>query len=177
MPILAKIDKRRIFIRKILLLVLFAVSTLIYSCSNNSSSNPVTPPTTYSNVKITKLSITAIPFLNSSGASWDVSSGPDPYFVISSYNDVSKTSIITGAAYQDIKSTDLPLSWNFTNAMQITNLDTKYLITVYDEDTLVPDTITTTTFLPNDYKNTYPATVVLTNSSGSMSLTLTLTWY
>lgn len=134
-----------------------------------SSSTP-----NYTNFKITSLKITAMPFVDGSSASWDISNGPDVYFNITDGTNI----LFDGRNYHytDVTSIDLPLAWNFTTAYQITNLNSTQQIEVYDYDTPdADDYIKLVTFKMSDYKSGYPTSITRTN--GTLTVVITGVWY
>src|SRR5688572_2610312 len=73
----------------------------------------------YANLKITKVRIDAMPFVDPSGGGWDASDGPDVKFtLIQAGNSVVKSDMKKNAV-----QANLPLEWNLSQAYVITNFD------------------------------------------------------
>ena len=113
---------------KTILLCSFLVLSII-GCQKGESISNQTPK--YTNLKILSMKITGIPFTTANGGGWDISNGPDVYFTI---KDPLGNELLKGSTISDVIQSKLPLSWNFTQAMQVTNLSTMFSINLYDYD-------------------------------------------
>ena len=136
---------------------------------------PAPSPVVYTNFKITNVKITAMPFVDGSSASWDISNGPDVFF---NMEDASSNVLFdgSGSTYNDISAGSLPLAWNFVTAYAITNTGVFHNVTVYDYDSLDPDDlIGYVEFKMDDHKSGYPTSI--SKSNGSLSVTITGSWY
>lgn len=148
------------------------------SCKKNETKpdEPTpTPAPVYANFKITSVKITSMPFTDANGAGWDLTDGPDVFFNIET---AAGSVLFDGSASKsnNLLSSDLPLSWNFTTAYQITNTSVTNWVTIYDYDTLDPnDEIGFVGFKMDDHKSGYPTTI--SKSSGSLSVTINGVWY
>lgn len=147
--------------------------TVIGAGGSNSTTktvNILNKPTTCS---ITNIKITAMPFVDASSVSWDLSSGPDVFFKIA---DVNNSILLDGKSsrFTDITQDSLPISWDLTTPFSISPLNTDRIILVFDYDTLDPDDYIGYVFLnPSTYSN-YPTSINL--SKGGINITLTVTW-
>jgi hypothetical protein len=131
------------------------------------------PAVNYTNFKITNVKINQVPALDPNGNDWDLGGYPDIYF---NMEDVNSTVLFdgSGSSYADVAQ--LPISWNFINAYQITNTSVTQYVTVYDKDAVTGDEpMGYVGFKMDDYKAGYPTTV--TQSNGSLNVTITGTWY
>ena len=152
-------------------------SLLFTNCKKSSSPTPTTPTT----VKITSVKITGLPFTNSScSCTWDFSTGPDVYFVIT---DNVGTVLKTSSILSNVSPSSLPMTYNFTTPFQTNNFYSTYYIWVYDNDTLdspsnPDDTMGGYYFTFSDFisSSTYPTTTTLQNPTSSLSIDLTLQW-
>ena len=131
---------------------------------------PVAP--NYTNFKITSLKVTAMPLVDGSGASWDVSDGADVYFQIT---DINNNLLFdgSGSVFNDV--TAMPLTWNFTSAYNITNLSVTRFFRLYDEDLGTDDSIGLVAINFGDYKSTYPTSI--TSTYNGVSITVSGSWY
>ena len=125
----------------------------------------------YTNFKITSVKITAMSFVDGSSTSWDPLDGPDVFF---NMEDVNSNVLFNGSGspFNNISTTSIPLTWNFSSAYQITNTSVTHYVTVYDYDSLDPnDLIGYVGFKMDNHKSGYPTTISQTN--GSLSITIT----
>lgn len=128
-------------------------------------------------VKITKVNITNIPFVDGTGSSWDFSTGPDVYFNITdiSNNILSSNS---GSRVNDVTTSSLPLSWTFTTPFEIADINTSRFIDVWDFDSPdSDDNIGYVGFAFSNYttgSNPYPSKV--SNTQNGITVELNLTW-
>lgn len=152
----------------------FALS--IASCKKKVDPvDPVDPNPHYANVKITKVRVEEMPFVDGTGAGWDPNDGPDVKFTL--YQ--AGTSVVKSDIKKDVVSANLPLEWNLSQAYVINNFDTEYQIKVEDDDTdlLNPDDlIGAYTFKANGYTSGYPASIVLSGNNG-LKVVLYVQWY
>jgi len=153
------------------------ILTATNTAGNNQISkivNIASPPT---KVKITKVTITNMPFVDGSGSSWDFSSGPDVFFkIIDQVNTVLFNG--TSSIINDVIVSMLPISWNFTTPFEITDFNVSRFIDVWDYDTLDPDdNIGYVGFIMNNYtsgSNPYPLSV--TETRNGITVKLDLVW-
>lgn len=128
-------------------------------------------------VKITKVTVTNIPFVNGSGSGWDIASGPDVFFNII---DQASTVLVNGtnSRINDVTPSMLPLSWNFTTPFEITDFNVSRFVDIWDFDTPdADDNIGYVGFIMSDYtsgSNPYPPSV--TKTQNGITVTLDLTW-
>lgn len=130
-------------------------------------------------VKITKVTLTSIPFTTTSGTGWDLLDGPDIFFQI---QNISGTSLFdirnTFNIVNNVVPANLPIVWTLTTPYDITDLTQWKFIHFYDNDTTVNDDMSYASFLLSNYtsgSNPYPATV--TQTQNGITITLNLTWY
>ncbi len=169
------------FLRSVKLIILILFITVINSCKKETTPTPAAPTPTpspapnYTNFKITSVILTQIPFVNSSSASWDLTGGPDVFF---NMEDASNNVLMNGVSARstDISPSNLPLTWNFTTAYQITNLAITHFVTVYDYDTPDPnDLIGYVGFTLANNKSGYPTSI--SSSNGGVNVTIVGSWY
>ena len=135
--------------------------------------NILPPPTT---LKINKITVTGMPFIDGSGAGWDPSNGPDVYLNITDTNN----NILSGptSIINNVTSANLPLIWTYTTPYVITNFTSPQFINLWDYDTLDPDDyIGYVGFLISNYTtgtNPYPSSI--TKTQNSITVVLTVTW-
>jgi len=155
--------------------------SVILTATNAAGNNQITkivnvaaPPT---KVKITKVTITNMPFVDGNGSSWDFSSGPDVFFNII---DQASTVLVNGTSSRinDVTASMLPLSWNFTTPFEITDFNVSRFIDVWDFDTPdADDNIGYVGFVMNNYtsgSNPYPTSV--TQTQNGITVKLDLVW-
>lgn len=132
----------------------------------------------YTNVKITKIILEDMPFLDASSSGWDNSNGPDVYIEL---QDAVGNALVTGNTVWDISESSLPISWNLNNAYEVNNLATTYAVVVYDDDSdqlfQNDDFIGGYTFNFQDNKENYPTTLILSLPSSKTVIKLSLIWY
>jgi len=144
--------------------------------SNQTSQNiTITPGKVFSQQVI----IDDIPFVDGSGAGWDLNSGPDVFFTII---DSAGNIIIDGSSSRidDVAPSTLPLSWDFTPELEFlkSSWNKTYFIRVWDYDVTANDHIGTT----NGFKinqqiaASYPTTVSLQSSDGETKVRIILRW-
>lgn len=129
-------------------------------------------------VKITKVTVTAMPFTDpSSGAGWDNSNGPDVFF-----NIVNSTNVILNgpsSKFSDVLISNLPLIWTYSNPYIINDLSSSIFIDLWDYDSLDPDDyINYVGFTMASYTSgasPYPSSV--TNTQNGITVKLDLIWY
>ena len=132
------------------------VLTLFWGCRKEET-KPTEP--NYTNFKILSINITSMSFLDANSAGWDPFDGPDVYF---NMEDVNSNVLYggSGSRFKDVLTGELPLTWNFVNAYEISNLGVTHFVTVYDYDTLDPnDLIGYIGFTMNDHKSGYPKSI------------------
>ncbi len=128
-------------------------------------------------VVISKVTITNMPFLNSSGAGWDPSNGPDVYLKIT---DKQNNELIdgSGSVLDDIIPTLLPISWNITSGLTITDFTSSIFIDLWDYDTFDSDDyIGYAGFNFSNYTegaNAYPASITITQNG--ITAKLDISW-
>ncbi len=155
---------------------LLLISLVVFSSCNKDETKPAEQVTTpnYTNFKILTLKITAMPFLDLNSAGWDPFDGPDVYFNITDGSNILMNG--SSSKMSDVLSSNLPLTWNFSVAHQITNITMTQFIEIWDYDTLDPnDFIGSVGFKLEDYKSGYPTSI--TKSNGGITVTITGNWY
>ena len=149
---------------------------LLLSCKKPNPTYDVS----YSKFKIKQVTITAIPFTDDTGSSWDVGiSGYENPDVFVNIEDSIGNIIHDGTTdvRNNVQSSALPLVYNFTTPLQIENLAAVKNIVFYDDDSPLSsnDLIGEVTFKMEDYKNGYPTTITKTMSG--ITVTITGEWY
>ena len=126
-------------------------------------------------VKITKVTITSMPFLDENSAGWDILDGPDVFIKIVTENN---TVLYDGTSTRitNVAPASLPISWVLSTPFEITDFNAARFIDVWDYD--VPDAddrIGYVHFPVNDYtsgSNAYPSTVTCTQNNITVKLDL-----
>lgn len=155
--------------------------SVILTAFNAAGNNQVTkivnvqaPPT---KVKITAVTITAMPFTDGSGAGWDVLNGPDVYFEILDQGDNVLASAVN-SRINDVTSNMLPLSWNFSTPFEITNFNAPIFVDVWDYDFPDPsDYIGYVGFQMSNYTSgatAYPTSI--TKNQNAITIKLDVLW-
>lgn len=147
---------------------------------STSTTKTVNVAAALTKVKITKVTLTAIPFTTTSGAGWDTNDGPDIFFQIQNINGTSLFDIRnTFYVVNNVVPANLPIEWSLTTPFDITDLTQWKFIHFYDYDTTsANDDMSYASFLLSNYTsgtNPYPATV--TQTQNGITVILSLTWY
>lgn len=135
-------------------------------------------------VKITKITVTGMPFLRSDGISnWESgqlfeSGGPDVFIQVQKAGGV----LVLGPSntLNNVIPSTLPFFWDLiTTPYDITDLSVSRFIYLYDSDgVLTPETIGYVGFLFSNYTTgTSPYPTTLTQTQNGITITLNLTWY
>jgi PKD repeat protein len=126
-------------------------------------------------VFLQKVTLNAFPATNGSGASWDVGSWPDVFFTIS--DSVTNILYEVPTYYPDLDPATLPVEWTLSPEVQFSNWGKTYYIDLWDYDSISSNEYMGYT---NGFKinqlTTYPTTLALQNTSGTIRVTLTLRW-
>ncbi len=156
--------------------------TVKLTAKNSAGSNSYTKSVTILTpvlAKITSVKIVAMPFTNTSGGTWDLTSGPDIYFTLNG----ATGSILhqSSPVINDMLATQIPFTWTLTTPFAIANaaFPTQYSINIWDDDSpLTADAIGGYYFKMSDYVAAgYPTTILLqSSSSASLKIQLTVQW-
>ncbi|MBO4588468.1 MAG: PKD domain-containing protein [Bacteroidales bacterium] len=131
--------------------------------------------TTYTQVKITSLTLREFPAAPSSGGSWDVAGKPDIYFKIMDGN--ATTTYYTSATKEDVVNSDCPLYYTGIN-YTLYNLTATYRIAFYDDDNIdVDELMVACNWTPSTENNNHGSSFNWVNSNYDIDFTLYLTWY
>jgi PKD repeat protein len=149
----------------------------INNSGNNETTKTVNIAPAATKAKITKVTITSMPFTDGNGIGWDniPPSGPDLFFNI---EDQNNNVLFNGesARINDISQSSLPVFWNFTTPYSITNFNNFIFITAYDYDPLdANDEIGYVSFLMSNYTsgtNPYPTSITRTQNNVTVKLDL-----
>lgn len=130
--------------------------------------------TTYTQVKITSLTLREFPAAPSSGA-WDFAGKPDIYFKIMDGN--MSSTYYTSSTKEDVSNDDCPLYYTNIN-YTLYNLTATYSIAFYDEDNIDTDELMVAcSWTPSSQNNNHASSYNWYNSSKNIDFTLWLTWY
>ena len=125
-------------------------------------------------LKIVKVTVTNMPFIDGNGAGWDSFNGPDVFYQLTNN---AGTVFSSGNKYNDVVSASLPLSWTYSTPYLITDLNIQYNIQLYDYDTPDPDDyIGGAGFLFSNLNSvvTYPTTV--TSNYNGVYVSMQVQW-
>jgi PKD repeat protein len=123
--------------------------------------------------RITKVTINNIPFLTSSGAGWDVGSGPDVYFQLFLNGNILFSS--ANVVINDVLPSKMPIAWDVPNTISgavISPLSTVVTFSVRDSDVVGFETIGNVDMTFNN--TSYPPTI--TKTQNNVTITLNVTW-
>jgi len=124
------------------------------------------------------LQLTDFPTTDSNGASWDDTTGPDLYFELT---DDSGNEFFTTGYYEDVLTSDLPLSYTNNFPYIITNLNKEYKINLRDYDSWGTDDnlgwyyFTVSDQMPTN-GDTYPTILNFVYTSGWPAFTMYIEW-
>lgn len=166
----------RLFRGNFLFIFILFSGVFIVSCKKPNPTYEVS----YSKFKIKQVTITAIPFTDDSGSSWDVGiSGYENPDVFVNIEDSIGNIIHDGTTdvRNNLQSSALPISFTYSTPLQIENLSAIRDISVYDDDSPISsnDLIGKVSVKMEDYKNGYPTTITKTFSG--ITVTITGEWY
>lgn len=140
--------------------------------SDQTSQNlTITPGKVY----LQKLMINAFPSVDGNGVSWDTGSWPDVYFTVS--DSVTNILYTVPTYFEDLNPANLPVEWTLNPEVQFLNWSKTYYIDLWDYDPVGGDDYMGFT---NGFKinqlTTFPTTLNLQNTSGTIRVRLTLRW-
>lgn len=92
---------------------------------------------------ITRVSLTKVPFQNSFGSNRNDLSNPDIFI---KFSESGTTNLLKTGTYQDISPNDIPLVWELNPTFTLNDFTNNLVVSVYDEDVLSDDLISTGTF-------------------------------
>jgi PKD repeat protein len=142
----------------------------------NSKSKQIT--ITPGKVFIERIIVDQIPFTDTSGVSWDYLNGPDLYPDI--YDNSNILVDLTSNHVTDIGTSELPLTWTLAPKYEITDWSKVYFVRLWDYDPLDSNDFigSPNGFIINNVisNSTYPTTVSLQNSSGTIRVRVILKW-
>ena len=129
-------------------------------------------------VIISKVTITNMPFVDDvSGSGWDPSDGPDTYIKIT---DKQNNVLIdgSGSILNDIVPSKLPLSWNITSGLTVTDFTSPIFVDLWDYDTFDPDDYIGYAGFNFSYytsgANAYPSSITITQNG--ITAKLDISW-
>jgi hypothetical protein len=162
------------YIKGLLMLVLVVI---FFSCSKDDENN-VPTEAVKTKYKITSVTITQMPFLNSNNFLWDVTNGPDVILGLVVNNNIVNNTLPTN----NLTSSGLPLLWNLSTPYQSTDFNTPMYVYVVDDDlndfpSTSNETIGIVSFYMLEYTvgaTKYPSTV--SKTINGVTIKLNLTW-
>ncbi|MCO5240106.1 MAG: calcium-binding EGF-like domain-containing protein [Chitinophagaceae bacterium] len=135
-------------------------------------SQPITPK----KIKITKIEVTRFPATDNNGAGWDPTSGPDIYLKLSK-GDVQIWKSANTYNYQNADPSKI-YSFDITPAVDLTDPQDQYTITLYDYDDFdADDFMGGIIFTPYTKSNRFPSVLAL-DAGGTVAFKLyvSYTW-
>jgi hypothetical protein len=165
-----------------------------FSCSKEKTTTTGgtnQPPVSYSALEITSVKITAMPFTDPSGDTWDNSAPldnpwPDLYFTFNDQNN-SYATLFTSNTVFNVTPTQIPYTWTLSSPYEVPNFNGTYAITLWDDDSNVSltnshsgdDIIDGINNLSpaNLVAAGYPATDNIISTDGKLLITLGLHWH
>lgn len=150
---------------------------LFFSCSKDEESN-VPLEVVKTKYKITSVTITQMPFLNSNSFLWDGINGPDVFLAMVVNNNLVNNTISTN----NLTISGIPLLWNLSTPYQSTDFNSPLYVYVIDDDINdIPsssnETIGIVPFYMLEYTvgaTKYPSTV--SKTINGVTIKLNLTW-
>ena len=127
-------------------------------------------------VFITRLQIEDIPFTTSSGAGWDLWSGPDLYF---NFYDPNDNLALHSTMVIDLVDSDLPIGFTVTNPYECEYWNSSYIFRLYDDDDFSGDEfIGSVSFRISSIIASFghAETAAIRSSNNSISIKLYLDW-
>jgi len=127
-------------------------------------------------VFIDYIRIEDIPFTDANGAGWDLSSGPDFYFLLTDNDD---NIILRSSTVVDLAPSNLPISFYTDPPYEIQIWDEFYWFELYDADDISADDYMGLAGFRIDsivIIEGYIEEYKFENASGSIEITLVLTW-
>jgi PKD repeat protein len=140
-------------------------------------SKTVQVKTAFKKATITKITISKLPFSDPNGAGWDFVNGPDLYLDLLSPNPDNNV-LASSNTISDLKETQLPVNFSFTQNYTITNFADYHFIQLMDSDSPdADDEIDYVAFRLSDYtsgSNAYPNYINL--SQNKTTATMYISW-
>lgn len=103
----------------------------------------------FTKLKLNSITIKKMPFINDYGVSWDKTSGPDVYLMISDYRNIQIENT-RYFKYQDLSLHNLPVTINLDNSI-IYQANAPFSILIRDADAFSDDTIRIIRLIPTDF--------------------------
>ena len=126
----------------------------------------------FNQVTVTRVVVTDMPFVNGSGAGWDLASGPDVFF--GSFDDEDEN-LTVSEVVNDVAPSDLPLTLNGGD-FTIESFSNRYAIAIFDADNLSNNEfIGGIQFDLEPLVGEYPSTLVLDAGKG-VAFEISLDW-
>jgi PKD repeat protein len=129
-------------------------------------------------LKINSIVITAMPFINTAAASWDIGSGPDVFL---KFTDANSINYFTSGQFNDVVPSNLPLTFLTGFPLTISTLDFEFQILCYDFDNLDADDFIAgyyfkvRTVMPTN-GDIYQPTVTFSSSNSELKFTFNVEW-
>jgi len=142
------------------------------NCTDGYTGSDCSQQVTPNEIKVTKVKITKFPATVSSGASWDLNSGPDIYIEILK----GSSSLYTTSTYYENADPSVIYSFDLNPVLNLNEPNNEYSIRLYDYDTSSGDDyMGGIIFTPYSNTTGFPATLNL-DAGGDVAFELTLSY-
>lgn len=143
----------------------------------NQTSSQIIIQRPFTKANLVKVVLNKMPFLDPSGASWDLLDGPDLYFQLLSPNP-NNTVLSSSGTITNLSESMLPVNWDLNSPFTITNFTDFYFIQLMDYDPLdIDDKIDYVSFKLDPYTtgpDAFPT--YITRSQNNSTVTLYFNW-
>lgn len=158
---------------KIFVILLVIVSTSLIGCKKDDDDED-TPTLLPDQLFLDSLIIEEMPFVDESGAGWDVASGPDVFFRLLQ----GSTTLSTSNVQNDRAPGNLPLLWLASPPYEIETWTTDVIVDIWEYDDIADDYVGNVVFdfetltQQNGYVNSY----TVSNASETIRVRMAVYW-
>lgn len=160
---------------KLIITALVVIGVTQIGCKRDDDDDETPPPPPPDMLFLDSLIIEQMPFVDESGAGWDVSTGPDVFFRLLQGSSV----VTTSPSLDNVAPSHLPIGWVASPPLEIPIWTTDLVVDLWDYDDLVDDYIGSVVFdfetqsQLNGYVNRY----TVSNAAQTIRVRVAVHWY